>query len=56
MLGAAARDDQVRLMGRFYAQAGMLLRVVQSDALVPGPALESVGITNPWPFEVLPTR
>ena len=30
----------------FYAQAGMLLRVVQSDTLVPEPASESLGITN----------
>jgi hypothetical protein len=50
------RRRQVPYMGRFYAQAGMLLRVVQSDTFVPEPASESLGITNRWPFEEMPTR
>jgi hypothetical protein len=50
------RRRKVPYMGRFYAQAGMLLRVVQSDTLVPEPASESLGITNRWPFEEMPTR
>ena len=43
-------------MGRFYAQAGMLLRVVQRDTLVPEPASDSLSITNRWPFEEMPTE
>ena len=50
------RRRKVPYMGRFYAQAGMLLRVVQSDTFVPGPASESQGITDRWPFEEMPTE
>jgi hypothetical protein len=50
------RRRKVPDMGRFYAQAGMVLRVVQSDTLVPEPASESLSITNPWPFEKMPTE
>jgi len=48
------RRGRVPYMGRFYAQAGMLLRVVQRDA--PEPASECVAITNRWPFEDMPTE
>ena len=50
------RRRKVPYMGRFYAQAGMLLRVVQSDTLVPEPASESLAIANQWPFEEMPTE
>lgn len=50
------RRRKVPYTGRFYAQAGMLLRVVQSDTLVPEPASESPAITNRWPFEEMPTE
>ena len=48
------RRRKVPDMGRFYAQAGMLLRVVQRDA--PEPTPESVAITNRWPFAEMPTE
>jgi hypothetical protein len=50
------RRRKVPDMGRFYAQAGMLLRVVQNDTLVPEAALESLEITSQWPFEEMPTE
>ncbi len=50
------RRRNVPYMGRFYAQAGMLLRVVQRDTFVPGPASESQAMTDRWPFEDLPTE
>jgi len=50
------RRRKVPYMGRFYAQAGMLLRVLQSDTLATQPTPESVAITNPWPFEDMPTE
>lgn len=50
------RRRKVPYMGRFYAHAGMLLRVVQSDTLVPEPASESLAITNQWPYEEMPTQ
>jgi len=56
-LGLIGRQRRkVPYMGRFYAQAGMLLRVVQSDTLVPEPASESPAITDRWPFEEMPTE
>jgi hypothetical protein len=50
------RRRKVPYMGRFYAQAGMLLRVAQSDTLVAEPASDSLAITNRWPFEEMPTE
>ncbi len=50
------RRRRVPYMGRFYAQAGMLLRVLQSDTLVTDPASDSPAITNRWPFEEMPTE
>ena len=50
------RRRKVPHVGRFYAQAGMLLRVVQSDTLVPEPASESLASTDQWPFEEMPTE
>ena len=50
------RRRKVPHMGRFYAQAGMLLRVVQSDTFVPRPASELQEITDRWPFEEMPTE
>ena len=50
------RRRKVPYMGRFYAQAGMLLRVIQTDTTVAEPASESLAITNPWPFEDMPTE
>jgi hypothetical protein len=49
------RRRKVPYMGRFYAQAGMLLRVVQRDPIVPEPTSDSLAITNRWPFEEMPT-
>jgi hypothetical protein len=50
------RRRKVPYMGRFYGQAGMLLRVVQGDTLVAQPASESLAIANRWPFEEMPTE
>lgn len=50
------RRRQVPFMGRFYAHAGMLLRVVQRDTLAAEPASDSLAITNRWPFEEMPTE
>ena len=50
------RRRKVPYVGRFYAQAGMLLRVLQSDKLLAEPASESLAITNRWPFEEMPTE
>jgi len=50
------RRRKVPYMGRFYAQAGMLLRVVQRNSLVPEPASEALAIANRWPFEEMPTE
>jgi hypothetical protein len=49
------RRRKVPYMGRFYAQAGMLLRVVQRDTLAPELTSETLAITNRWPFEEMPT-
>ena len=51
-----ARRRKVPHIGRFYAQAGMLLRVVPSDTFVPRPASELQEITDRWPFEEMPTE
>lgn len=52
------RRRKVPYIGRFYGQAGMLLRVVQRDTLVaePGSESESESITSLWPFEEMPTE
>jgi hypothetical protein len=50
------RRRKVPYMGRFYAQAGMLLRVVQRDELVAEPASESLAIADRWPFAEMPTE
>jgi hypothetical protein len=50
------RRRKVPYVGRFYGQAGMLLRVLQSNTLVAQPASESLPITNRWPFEEMPTE
>jgi hypothetical protein len=50
------RRGKVPYMGRFYAQSGMLLRVVQRDRLVAEPPSEPQAITNRWPFEEMPTE
>jgi hypothetical protein len=50
------RRRKIPYIGRFYAQAGMLLRVVQSDTIVSEPASESQAITDRWPFEEMPTE
>ncbi len=42
-------------IGRFYAQAGMLLRVVQRDTFVPAPESEVQESADRWPFEDMPT-
>lgn len=43
-------------MGHFYAQAGMLLRFVQTDNFVPGPGSQLRATTNKWPYEAMPTE
>jgi len=50
------RRRKVPYMGRFYAQAGMLLRVVQRDTPVAEPGSESQAITSRWPFDEMPTE
>lgn len=50
------RRRKVPYIGRFHAQAGMLLRVVQRDSPVAEPASEAQAITSPWPFEEMPTE
>ncbi len=50
------RRRKVPYMGRFYAQAGMLLRVVQRDSLVAEPGSDSLAITDRWPFDEMPTE
>jgi hypothetical protein len=50
------RRRKVPHMGRFYAQAGMLLRVVQRDTFVPGSAAELRTAADRWPFEDMPTE
>ena len=50
------RRRQVPYMGRFYAHAGMLLRVVQRDTLAAEAASDSLAITDRWPFEEMPTE
>jgi hypothetical protein len=55
------RRRKVPYMGRFYAQAGMLLRVVQRDPPESGSGSgsgsgSSQAITSPWPFEEMPTE
>jgi hypothetical protein len=49
------RRRKVRYMGHFYAQAGILLRFVQTDNFVPGSESELRAITNKWPFQDMPT-
>jgi hypothetical protein len=49
------RRRKVPYMGRFYAQAGMLLRVLQSDTIAPESASESLAIADRWRFEEMPT-
>jgi hypothetical protein len=48
------RRRKVPYVGRFYAKAGMLLRVVQRDTSVPEPAPESLAISSQWPFAEMP--
>ena len=50
------RRRNVPYVGRFYAQAGMLLRVVQSDRFEPEPVSESPETTDRWRFEDMPTE
>lgn len=50
------RRRKVPYMGRFYAQAGMLLRVMQRDTPVTELASDSLAITSRWPFEEMPTE
>jgi hypothetical protein len=50
------RRRNVPYIGRFYARAGMLLRVAQTDTPAAEPASHSPAITNPWPFEEMPTE
>ena len=50
------RRRKVPYMGRFYAQAGMLLQFVQRDSLVAEPGSDSLAITDRWPFDEMPTE
>jgi hypothetical protein len=50
------RRRKVPYVGRFYAQAGMLLRVMQRDTPVTELASDSLAITSRWPFEEMPTE
>ena len=50
------RRRKVPYIGHFYAQAGMLLRFVQTDNFVPGPESELGATTDKWPYEEMPTE
>ena len=50
------RRRKVPYIGHFYAQAGMLLRFVQTDNFVPGSESELRATTNKWPYEHMPTE
>jgi hypothetical protein len=50
------RRRTVPYIGHFYAQAGMLLRFVQSDNFVPRSDSELRAITNKWPYQDMPTE
>jgi hypothetical protein len=50
------RRRKVPYMGHFYAEAGMLLRFVQTDNFVPSPESELRATTNKWPYEDMPTE
>jgi hypothetical protein len=50
------RRRNVPYIGRFHAQAGMLLRVVQSDRFGSGPVSESPEMTEQWRFDEMPTE
>ena len=42
--------------GIFYAEAGMLLRMLQTDRFEPGPRVQILTATNAWPFERMPVE
>lgn len=48
------RRRRVSGIGWFYAEAGMLLRVLQTDNFQPGPRSDVLLSTNAWPFEQMP--
>jgi hypothetical protein len=50
------RRRKVPYIGDFYAQAGMLLRFVQTDNFVPGSESELRATTNMWPYQDMPTE
>ena len=50
------RRRRVPYMGHLYAQAGMLLRFVQTDSFVPGPESELRATTNKWSYEAMPSE
>ncbi len=52
------RRRKVPSMGHFYAEAGMLLRALQSDTFVPGAwsELRAAASTDRWPFDEIPEK
>lgn len=43
-----------RSTGSFYGEAGMLLRMLQTDLFEPGARDEVLTLTNAWPFDHMP--
>jgi hypothetical protein len=42
--------------GMYYTEAGMLLRMLQTDRFEPGPRANILTATNAWPFEAMPVE
>jgi hypothetical protein len=42
--------------GFFYGEAGMLLRMLQTDSFQPAPRAELLTVTNTWPFAEMPIQ
>jgi hypothetical protein len=50
------RRRQVPYIGGFYAEAGMLLRFMQTDNYDPGSRSDLLTVTNMWPFDETPAE
>jgi hypothetical protein len=48
------RRGRTRSMAAFYAEAGMLLRMLQTDNFQPSPQDDLLTATNVWPFDEMP--
>ena len=52
--GGPLRRPWKRSTGSFYGEAGMLLRMLQTDNFQPGPRSRLLTVTNAWPFDQMP--